>query len=264
MELQNIEKIKEIIREAEMILIGVGEEMQPALPECLNEEMACIRPFAESRYYASLPEDAPIIASYKKLKKLIGVKPYFVVTLNTDDLVYRGGFWKDLVVAPCGSMSKMQCMEHIVETSPVCDRVLESVRRENVQGNMTSESADRIVSDIARCPECGQPLHFHIKSEEGYLEKGYLEQWKSYNNWLTCTLGHKLCILELGVGFQYPQVIRWPFEKMAYYNQKATLIRVHSRLPQTAAELGDRAVSVPCMPCDFINGICLGDTASLE
>lgn len=256
MESQNIEKIEETIREAEMILIGVGEEMRPELPESLNQEESCIRPFLESEYYSSLSEDDPVISSYKKLKKLIGIKPYFAVTLNTDDLICRGGFWKDLVVAPCGSMSKMQCSEHIVDAPQIRETVLEAVRRKNTRENKSAESAGHIVSELARCPECGNPLHFHIKSEDGYLEKGYLDQWKSYNNWLTCTLGHRLCILELGVGFQYPQVIRWPFEKMTYYNQKATLIRVHSRLSQTAAELQNRAISVPCTPCDFISELC--------
>lgn len=256
MELDNIERIKETIREAEMILIGVGEEMRPVLPDSLNQEEACIRLFRESQYYAAMSEDDLVISSYKKLKKLIGVKPYFVVTLNTDDLIYRGGFWKDLVVAPCGSMGKMQCSEHIVEAAPIREQVLEAVKRNDVQEHETVMSRESVVSQIACCPECGKPVHFHIKSEEGYLEKGYLEQWKCYNNWLTCTLGHKLCILELGAGFQYPQVIRWPFEKMTYYNQKATLIRVNSRLPQTAAELKDRAISVPCTPCEFIDEIC--------
>jgi hypothetical protein len=108
----------------------------------------------------------------------------------------------------------------------------------------------------ARCPECGAPLHFHVKSEEGYLEEGYLMQWKSYNNWLSCTLGHKLCILELGVGFQYPQVIRWPFEKITYFNQKATLIRVHSNLPQIAEEIGTRGISVASTPFEFLDAVC--------
>ena len=250
--LQNKERIREAIREAEMILMGVGEEMIPPFPEYLLQEEEGIRSFAESQYYASLSENDLMIASYRKLRDIINTKPYFVVTLNTDDLIYRGGFWKDLVVAPCGSMGKMQCSEHIVEAAPICKKVLETVHKKN---NMT-DSTDSIISKLACCPKCGKPLRFHVKSEEGYLEKGYLEQWKCYNNWLTCTLGHKLCILELGVGFQYPQVIRRPFEKMTYFNQKATLIRVHSRLPQTAAELEDRAISVQCKPCDFIDAIC--------
>lgn len=281
-ELSQKRKIEEAISQAEMILIGVGEEFSPVLPEFDVEES--IRPFALSRYYASLGEENETVAAYKMLRSMIGEKPYFAVTMNTDDLIYRGGFWQDLVAAPCGSMGKMQCREHIVEAAPVCTQVLAAVQENSVLGmskaavqensvpGMSGAAVQEnsapgmsgaaihentgpvdIIRKYARCPECGAPLKFHIKSEEGYLEKGYLTQWQYYNNWLTCTLGRKLCILELGVGFQYPQVIRWPFERVAYYNQKATLIRVHSRLPQVAAELGEKGIAVKCMPVEFIN-----------
>jgi hypothetical protein len=71
-------------------------------------------------------------------------------------------------------------------------------------------------------------------------------------------MGHKLCILELGVGFQYPQVIRWPFEKITYFNQKATLIHVHSKLPQIAEEIGMRGISIGMTPLEFLDA--LGDS----
>ena len=131
------------------------------------------------------------------------------------------------------------------------EKVLEEIRKLPGTQREDPESIEQILKAHAVCPICGSPLQFHVKSEEGYLEKGYLDQWQSYNRWLSCTLNRRLCILELGVGFEYPQVIRWPFEKAAYFNQKAELIRVHSRLPQTASELGKRGISIECSPIEF-------------
>lgn len=72
------------------------------------------------------------------------------------------------------------------------------------------------------------------------------EQWNTYMRWLSGTLGHKLCILELGVGFTAPQLIRWPFEKTAQFNLKSTFIRVHKSFPQLSEEAArtGRAISV--------------------
>lgn len=70
------------------------------------------------------------------------------------------------------------------------------------------------------------------------------EQWNAYLNWLAATLGHRLCILELGVGFGAPQVIRWPFEKTAMFNQKSTLVRVNARFPQLTEETAGRGISI--------------------
>jgi NAD-dependent SIR2 family protein deacetylase len=273
-------KIETAIRDADMVLIGIGEEFTPTIPDFEVDEK--LRPYVLSQYYTDLPEDNETILAYKKLRTLIGTKPYFVITMNTDDLAVRGGFWKDLVVAPCGNMNRMQCSEHIVDAEPVREKILHemNITHESIShfstGTIQKHDAincfgtdpnseqragshpevDEILERYARCPECGAPLHFHIKSEEEYLEDGYLMQWKSYNNWLSCTLGHKLCILELGVGFQYPQVIRWPFEKITYFNQKATLIRVHSNLPQIAEEIGTRGISVASTPFEFLDAVC--------
>lgn len=74
-------------------------------------------------------------------------------------------------------------------------------------------------------------------------EQSSQEQWNAYLNWLTATLNHKLCILELGVGFSAPQIIRWPFEKTALYNFKSTLIRINEKFPQLPQEIAERGIS---------------------
>lgn len=289
------QQIKEIIRDAEMVLVGIGEECALPVPSfgCGAE----LEPFYRSRYCAEVPGDHEILQAYNRLRQMIGAKPYFVVTLNTDDLIWRSDFEPDLIVAPCGSMAKMQCAEHIVEAAPVRERVIaaweECRRSDAVSGGSPSSDheaaceADGQVSDgaapdgatvepreqgarvkklrcgeaagepVARyavCPECGRPLTFHTVAADNYLEAGYLSQWNHYTRWLSCTLNRKLCILELGTGFSYPQVIRWPFEKTAYFNQKATLVRVSSQYPQLPAELGGRGVSVQEQPVAFLLG----------
>ncbi len=70
------------------------------------------------------------------------------------------------------------------------------------------------------------------------------EQWKAYQNWLSATLGHSLCLLELGVGFSSPQVIRWPFEKIVEVHQQAVLIRIQEKFPQLGKQIADRGISV--------------------
>ena len=53
--------------------------------------------------------------------------------------------------------------------------------------------------------------------------------------WLQGTLHKKLVILELGAGMKYPDILRFPFERMVYFNKKAELIRVHDKLYQLPA-----------------------------
>ena len=58
------------------------------------------------------------------------------------------------------------------------------------------------------------------------------------------TMNRELLVLELGEGFKVPTVIRWPFEKTVFFNQKSRMYRVHETLSQVTEEIKERAVSV--------------------
>ncbi|MDO4292560.1 MAG: hypothetical protein Q4C65_04920 [Eubacteriales bacterium] len=85
-------------------------------------------------------------------------------------------------------------------------------------------------------------------SGEGYSE----EDWQRYTGWLQHTLNRKLLVLELGAGMEAPEVIRFAFEKVVYFNQKAYLYRVHSRLYQLTEELKGRGCSVALHPAALL------------
>ncbi len=236
------DRILECIKSAEMILVGIGREFSPKLPVDIakgkQDDGNPLAAYQRSRFYEELPSDHEVIQAYNRLHDLIGAKPYFVVTLNTDDLIYRSKLERDLIVAPCGSCAKMQCTDHIVDAKEIRDAVLADENLEH-----------------AVCPQCGKPLHFHTVDEPDYLERGYLDQWEKYTKWLQCTLNRKLCILELGVDFYYPQVVRWPFEKTAFYNQKAALLRINSRFPQLTDDLAQRGLRVARNPVSYLNAL---------
>ena len=78
------------------------------------------------------------------------------------------------------------------------------------------------------------------------------DSWETYTKWLQGTLNRNLVILELGVGMELPQLIRFPFEKVAYFNQKSCLYRVHSHLYQMTEETKERGYSVPMHPVTLL------------
>lgn len=234
------------IEQAEMILVGVGTEFRPLW----ESERVFSDPFLgdceKSRFYEEIPEEHEVLRAYRRLRGLIGAKPYFAVTLNTDDLIYRAGFEADLVVAPCGSMGKLQCTEHIMEAAEIRDAVLRQIQK-------PAETYEEGWDHLAVCPQCGRRLGFHTIQNPDYLEEGYLRQWNKYTKWLSCTLNRRLCILELGVDFTYPQVVRFPFEKTAYFNQKSKFIRINKKFPQLTEELAGKGINIMENPVDFLN-----------
>ena len=78
------------------------------------------------------------------------------------------------------------------------------------------------------------------------------DSWETYTKWLQGTLNRNLVILELGVGMELPQLIRFPVAKVAYFNQKSCLYRVHSHLYQMTEEIKERGYSVPVHPVTLL------------
>lgn len=171
-------RIKEMITQADMVLLGFGDE------------------FTDRK--ASREE---VVRAYDKVEELIHGKPWFAVTVNTDDLIYESKLNDFFIVAPCGS-----------------------------------EKAGNVVT------------------MENYDESAYLPKWQFYMNWLTSTIGKKLLILEFGVGLAYPSVIRMPFERTVQFNQKASLVRIHSKLAMTGSEIETRSYCVNVEPITFLFG----------
>ena len=78
------------------------------------------------------------------------------------------------------------------------------------------------------------------------------KQWDLYNKWLSATLNKKLMLIELGEGFLIPNLIRWPFEKVTFINQKSVLYRINGQLPQLPENISERAAAVSESSYDFL------------
>ena len=78
------------------------------------------------------------------------------------------------------------------------------------------------------------------------------DKWDAYNEWLGRTLNRKVCLLELGVGLKYPGVIRWPFEKITFVNNKAIMYRVHNMLYQTTPEMGEKCIGIKADALEYM------------
>ena len=102
------------------------------------------------------------------------------------------------------------------------------------------------------CPHCGAPLTENTVLANPYIEEGYLKSWNLYREWLAGTLNHAFLILELGVDFKTPTVIRWPFEKTVFFNRKSHMYRINQKFYQIVGDIQERTVSIPQNSVGFI------------
>lgn len=151
---------------------------------------------------------------YENLLSLVKDKDYFVITTNVDHCFQKAGFDKKRLFYTQGDYGLFQCSE------PCSDDTYEN---EEMIRNMVEKQKDmKIPTDlIPKCPKCGKPLTMNLRSDDKFVEdKGWHEAAKRYRDFLN---GHdgKILYLELGVGYNTPGIIKYPFWQMTAKNPKA-------------------------------------------
>jgi hypothetical protein len=258
---QKIE-LTERVRNAELVLVGLGEDfqydwnvlVQDARYQEIDreidgrEEYIWIVPFLQ-KMVLNRGCAEKWNAAYLALQNLLQDKNYFIVSLCEDDYIYETELNEHRIVTPCGGFRKMQCNRN-------CSHVLSEIPQETYDAVMRYYNRELPLDALEepRCSICGEKLRFNQLGVDQYAEEGYLERWSEYTKWLQGTVNRTLCVLELGVGMEYPNIIRFPFEKVVFYNQKAFMYRVHSRLYQLGEDIADRGKGIQADPIDFMAG----------
>ena len=71
--------------------------------------------------------------------------------------------------------------------------------------------------DVPRCPHCGRLAVPNLRKDDNFVDTLYRKGHPRYRAFLDRALEHpwRLLLLELGVGFNTPGIIRLPFERLA-------------------------------------------------
>lgn len=182
--------------------------------------------------------DTPVGEPYKKLLALVQGKEYFIITTNVDAQFYRAGFDSGRIWAVQGDYGRLQCArgchDKLYDSE---DLIMEMTRR---QENC------RIPSELVpRCPVCQGRMEVHIRRDMYFVqdEEWYREQ-RRYTGFLDENKDKNIVFWELGVGFNTPTIIRFPFEKMVKQMPQARLIRVNLSRPEIPPGIAQKGIGI--------------------
>jgi len=255
----NIKKLKETLADADTVVIGAGAGLSTSAGFVYNGErfekyffdFAAKYRFADmysggfypyatqeefwaywSRYiWVNRYMDAPKPV-YEELFRLVKDKDFFVITTNVDHCFQKAGFDKKRLFYTQGDYGLFQCSE------PCHSKTYENENmiREMVlsQGWVIGENNEPVLPEgtslkmtvptelLPRCPVCGKPLTMNLRSDDKFVEdEGWHEAAERYENFLRTRNG-KVLFLELGVGYNTPVIIKYPFWQMTAKNPDAT------------------------------------------
>ena len=173
---------------------------------------------------------------YQKLLKLVEDKDYFVLTTNVESQFWINGFEDERIFATQGDYGLLQCEK-------ACHDKLYS-NESQVMAWLDGTEDFKIPAELVpKCPVCGGEMDLNLRKDNYFVEDEKWHQMKSnYLNFLDKADGN-VVFLEIGVGFNTPVIIRYPFEQMTYNNENTTLIRLNLDYPQAIPENKDKTIS---------------------
>ena len=182
--------------------------------------------------------DPPALPLYTELYDIVKNKEYFVLTTNVDHQFYKAGFDEKRIFATQGDYGKIQCQKAChPKTYDAKDlfRKMDKARRDCL---IPSEL-------VPKCPVCGGNMAMNLRCDNYFVEdEAWHEAADRYAGFLEQNKDKKVVLLELGVGFNTPIIIRFPFEKMVRENSSYSLIRMNMDEAVVPESFGKRAIGI--------------------
>ena len=264
---QTIEEIKKKLDEADAVIIGAGAGLSTAAGYTYTGERfdKYFSDFKEkygfdnmyyggfypynsyeefwafwSRYvyinrYMPIPKN-----TYSLLFDLIKDKDYFVLTTNVDHCFQRSGFDKERLFYTQGDYGLFQC-------SVPCHK--KTYDNEEIIREMHEKEKDMKVPTelIPKCPVCGKPMTMNLRSDDTFVEDdGWLKAYQHYVEFTELHKGKKTVFLELGVGYNTPVIIKYPFWQMTAENSDATYICINTEKGTIPEKIEKQSIVLDC------------------
>lgn len=138
-----------------------------------------------------------------------------------------------------GSYSKLQCSNachnKLYDNVELVEKMIEQ-----------TDSNLKIPSELVPiCSICGEKMEVNLRKDAYFVQDdNWYKQNKAYENFIDNIKDKKVVLLELGVGFNTPIIIRFPFEQMTLQNKNWNLVRVNKDNCSTFLDIEDRSIVI--------------------
>ena len=175
---------------------------------------------------------------YRNLLKLVKDKDYFVITTNVDHCFQKAGFDKERLFYTQGDYGLFQSVNPII--SKTYDNEHWVIKAMDAQGFVRDENGiyqppenKKLLMSIPTelipvCPDDGSEMTMNLRSDDSFVEdEGWHMAASRYADFLDTRKG-RILYLELGVGYNTPVIIKYPFWRMTKNNPQAVYACINS------------------------------------
>ena len=187
-----------------------------------------------SRHVLYARFDPPALALYQQLLELVRGKDYFVITTNVDGQFRKAGFDTERLFEVQGDYAYIQGVTGADGHTYYAEDLFRRMVAEQKDCAIPTALVPSLRQFNSDAPK-DEAMDIHVRKDVYFVED---EQWnhmqEQYESFLQRAMDGQshIALLELGVGFNTPSIIRFPFERLAARLPRTALIRVNKDYPQ--------------------------------
>ena len=167
--------------------------------------------------------DLDVTPLYKDILKLLKDKRTFCLSTNADGQFQKAGYKEEQIFCTQGDYFHIQCQK-------ACHPRTYNAVKLFKQMDQARKNCQIPTYMVPKCPICGGPMTMNLRCDQYFVQdEAWYQAEKRFGDFLNEALKSQknLLLLELGVGFNTPTIIRFPFEKLVKENKQVNLIRLN-------------------------------------
>ena len=198
-----------------------------------------------SRHVMYARIEPPALPLYKDLLDAVSRKEHFVITTNVDGQFRKAGFAADRLFEVQGDYAYIQPQSGTDQKRFYAEDLFRRMQEEQRDGRIPTALVPRYADgDILLGSKHGELMDINVRKDGGFVQDDeWFAQAEHYETFVREHQSGRLLLLELGVGFNTPTIIRYPFERMAERFPHTTLVRVNRDYPMAGTPGLKRFVS---------------------
>lgn len=182
--------------------------------------------------------DLDVTPLYKQLLQVVSGKKLFVLSTNVDNQFTKAGLPKEQIFCTQGDYAHIQCgrgCHNKIYPAEKMFRQMDQARRDcKIPSYM-----------VPKCPICGGAMDMNLRKDQYFVQdEAWYEAEKRFSDFLTDVIKENLVLLEVGVGFNTPTIIRFPFEKLVREHKNIRMIRLNLTDAAIPESFGARAIGI--------------------
>lgn len=165
-------------------------------------------------------------------------KNIFVLSTNADAQFVKAGLPEENIFCTQGDYFHIQCRKGCHNKTYNAVKMFKQMDQARKDCKVPSYM-------VPKCPVCGGAMDMNLRKDNYFVQD---EEWykaeQRFSDFLTEATDKKLVLLELGVGFNTPMIIKYPFHNLTKLNKSVNYICINLDEEPVPADISEHSLMI--------------------